>query len=480
MTATCAPGTDGSRPAAGCAAARSGTTRHRAPRAAGPGRSAACRRLPCRARRRARGRRGRRRSRLRAVYLFTAARPRPASRAARAAGPRHGRRCRSLAGLSFPAGRFEREMHDLYGIVPEDHPLPRRLVRHFHWPQGWYPMLVDAGEPPAFGEVDGPYPVPDRRRTRGVRDPGRPGARGHDRARALPVLRGRGDHPQPQGPALVRPPRHREAVRTAAPRPRASNWPSGSAVTPPSGTPWPSAWRSRTPSASRCLATRQLVRAVLLELERLYNHVADIGALCNDVGHSHPEHPRRADPGTAAAGQRRGHRAPAAARRDPPRRRRRAGAARPRRAGRRSARTSPRSSALALGHSVVRDRFTGTAVLTAEQAAGLGTLGYVARASGLRADARHDHPLPGVTVAARPRTAIPTATCWPGSSCGWRRQPLPFGIITELLARLDGQRGTASAGDLPAPGGPRSGVGHRRGLARHDRAPGRAGRRRGR
>src|SRR5207248_3718459 len=28
------------------------------------------------------------------------------------------------------------------------------------------------------------------------------------------------------------------------------------------------------------------VRAIILELERLYNHVADIGALCNDVGHS--------------------------------------------------------------------------------------------------------------------------------------------------------------------------------------------------
>src|SRR5206468_4938904 len=52
--------------------------------------------------------------------------------------------------------------------------------------------------------------------------------------------------------------------------------------------------------------------------------------------------------------------------------------------------------ALALDNSVVRDRFTGTAVLTAEQATDLGTLGYVARASGLAVDARHDHPfLPG-------------------------------------------------------------------------------------
>jgi Ni,Fe-hydrogenase III component G len=64
----------------------------------------------------------------------------------------------SLAHLPFPAGRFEREMHDLHGVVPLDHPLPRRLVRHFHWPKGWYPMHPDAGEPPAFGEQEGPCP----------------------------------------------------------------------------------------------------------------------------------------------------------------------------------------------------------------------------------------------------------------------------------------------------------------------------------
>jgi Ni,Fe-hydrogenase III large subunit len=48
--------------------------------------------------------------------------------------------------------------------------------------------------------------------------------------------------------------------------------------------------------------------------------------------------------------------------------------------------------AIALDHSVVHDRFAGTAVLTARQAADLGTLGYVARASGLDHDARRDHP----------------------------------------------------------------------------------------
>src|SRR5262249_31569352 len=115
--------------------------------------------------------------RLRAVYLFTAPRPDrgaqlpvPLGRG-HPAGPGPGREAfphvrraarrpavPSLAGQSFRAGRFEREMHDLYGVVPEGHPLPRRLVRHFHWPSGWHPMLAAAGDPPAFGDTDGPYP----------------------------------------------------------------------------------------------------------------------------------------------------------------------------------------------------------------------------------------------------------------------------------------------------------------------------------
>jgi Ni,Fe-hydrogenase III component G len=98
---------------------------------------------------------------LRAVYLFTraAAAAHPESRVELHIGlDPNAPHVPSLAGLSFPAGRFEREMRDLFGITPVDHPLPQRLVRHFHWPRGWHPMLSDAGEPPAFGDVDGPYP----------------------------------------------------------------------------------------------------------------------------------------------------------------------------------------------------------------------------------------------------------------------------------------------------------------------------------
>ena len=48
--------------------------------------------------------------------------------------------------------------------------------------------------------------------------------------------------------------------------------------------------------------------------------------------------------------------------------------------------------ALATSNTVVMDRFKGTAVLSAQDAAGIGTLGVVARASGLTLDARIAHP----------------------------------------------------------------------------------------
>jgi Ni,Fe-hydrogenase III component G len=93
----------------------------------------------------------------RVVYLFVAASP---DRRVELVLPidRTTPRIPSLAGLSFPAGRFEREIRDLFGIEATDHPLPRRLVLHQHWPDGWFPMRRDAGPPPTFGDTDEPYP----------------------------------------------------------------------------------------------------------------------------------------------------------------------------------------------------------------------------------------------------------------------------------------------------------------------------------
>jgi hypothetical protein len=90
------------------------------------------------------------------VYLFTAAAP--DRRTELQMHVPSGEPLLSLAALSFPAGRFEREIHDLYGIPVVGHPLPRRLVRHAHWPRGWYPMRAEAGPPPAFGDPEGAFP----------------------------------------------------------------------------------------------------------------------------------------------------------------------------------------------------------------------------------------------------------------------------------------------------------------------------------
>jgi len=63
----------------------------------------------------------------------------------------------SLAAICYPAGRFEREIRDLYGIPAQDHPLPHRLVRHAHWPTEYHPMRSGAGPMP---EVDAPASYP--------------------------------------------------------------------------------------------------------------------------------------------------------------------------------------------------------------------------------------------------------------------------------------------------------------------------------
>jgi Ni,Fe-hydrogenase III large subunit/Ni,Fe-hydrogenase III component G len=393
--------------------------------------------------------------RLRAVYLFTA--PGPDRRVELHVPLNRGRPAvPSLARLSFPAGRFEREMHDLYGVVPENHPLPRRLVRHFHWPRGWHPMLADAGDPPAFGGTDGPYPF------RAVEGPG---------VYEIPV--------GPVHAGMIGPGHFRFSV-------------AGETILNLKARLWfthrgiEKLFAGRAPQDAVALAARvsgdttvghtlafclavedalglavpgpqQRLRAMLLELERLYNHVADIGALCNDVGHgilnAHASRIRERllrvndavtghrllrdaihpggtvvralpDPGELAA----------------------IGA------------DIAEVVALALGHSVVRDRFTGTAVLPAPQAAGLGTLGYVARGSGLSTDARRDHPLPGIEF---PPIAYRQTGGDVLARFTARAQEIQPAVefITHAIRVLDGHLGAAPPARPPSPGGPCSGVG---------------------
>jgi Ni,Fe-hydrogenase III large subunit len=133
------------------------------------------------------------------------------------------------------------------------------------------------------------------------------------------------------------------------------------------------------------------IRATLLELERLHNHVADLGAIVNDVGfgivHAHAQRIRerllrhhehltghRLLRGGITVGGARLRAAPDLDLLDS------------------VAAEVAELVDISLDHGTVRDRLTGTAVLSQDSARQLDVLGYVARASGVDSDARRDHP----------------------------------------------------------------------------------------
>ena len=304
--------------------------------------------------------------------------------------PQHVREIPSLALLDYSVGRFEREMRDLYGIRPIGHPLRRRLVRHGHWPVGWYPMLREADPHPVFGddvgsfpflevEGDGVYEIPVGPVHAGLIEPGhfRFSVVGETilrmKARLWFVHRGVEKLMEGKDPAVGIELAERISGDTAV------------------GHSLALAMAVEEAAGIEVAEHDRLVRALLLELERLHNHIADIGALANDVGYglmqSHALRLREtllrlnADVtghrllrgGIQVGGSR------VATLPDPSV----IGSV---------VDTANEISAITTGNATVRDRFAGTSRLSTETARRLGVLGYVARASGIDADARRDHP----------------------------------------------------------------------------------------
>ena len=295
----------------------------------------------------------------------------------------------SLAYLSFPVSRFEREMADLYGIRPVGHPRPRRLVRHAHWPEDWHPMRTDAGPAPQFSPT-GRFP--------------------------FVTVEGTGVYEIPVGPVhagLIEPGHFRfSVVGETVLRLKVRLWFVHRGLEklfegrPATGAADLAERVSGDTSAAHALAhslavedalgvqlpdEAQRLRALLVELERLYNHAADLGALANDVGFSianaHAQRIREQllRVNAAVTGHRllRGaiypggvtlHRLPAPEQLQS------------------IATDLAEVAELTLGNTGVYDRFAGTSVLDCDDARAIGCLGYVARASGMRTDARTQHP----------------------------------------------------------------------------------------
>ncbi len=189
----------------------------------------------------------------------------------------------SLATRSFPASRFEREIHDLFGLTPTGHPEPRRLALHQFWPEGYHPLrrdvaarrdFVDAGQPFPFRRVEGAgiFEITVGPVHAGIIEPGhfRFSVEGEEivslETRLGFVHKGTEKLfetlPLARTAELAERVSGDESVAHALAYCQALERLAGVAVPPRA------AW----------------LRVALLELERLYNHVGDVGMIVNDTG----------------------------------------------------------------------------------------------------------------------------------------------------------------------------------------------------
>ena len=341
----------------------------------------------------------------------------------------------TLSDVSFPASRFEREMHDMFGVVPIGHPFLRPLVLHQHWPEGWRPLRRDAGAMPAthdavtsypFVEVEGSgvYEIPVGPVHAGLIEPG------HFRFSVV-------------GETILKMTArlwfvHRGVEKLFEGRDAYDALELAERISGDTAVGHTLAYAMAVEEAQGLVVSDEsvLLRGVLVELERLYNHVGDLGALCNDVGYGVANaraltiRERLLRLNEAVTGHRllRGSIRPGAT----------------------SVRRLPSPLVLAqvsgdveslvelaMANGVVLDRFDGTARLSAADARAIGTLGVVARASGLREDARLSHPfLPALE-------SLRVVTQTGGDVLARFTQRVEelrvsFAVITELLDRLEG------------------------------------------
>jgi Ni,Fe-hydrogenase III large subunit/Ni,Fe-hydrogenase III component G len=296
----------------------------------------------------------------------------------------------------YLASLFEREIHDLFGLTPLDHPDLRRLPLHQYWPEGYHPLLKDATPPEAF----------------------------HDEGQAFPFQEVQGDglYQITVGPVhagIIEPGHFRfsvdgEAIVNLESRlfflhkgieklfesvPAMDGIELAGRISGDSCVAHSLAYCMALERCAGVEVSRRAayLRVVFQELERLYNHVGDVGAICTDTGFAVANaHAMRLREELLRLNERlTGHRLLR-------------GAVLP--GGVTTMDFSNKHVAdalntvqrvrddfddivqMAMESALVLDRLHGTGVLTNRTARELQVSGIVARASGIDADARRDHP----------------------------------------------------------------------------------------
>lgn len=196
----------------------------------------------------------------------------------------------SITPVVHAAKWYEREIRDLFGLIPVGHPDMRRLVRHEHWPKGSHPLKKEFDWDQVLGRVqgeyafrkihgDGVFEIPVGPIHAGIIEPG------HFRFSVAgePILQLEVRHFW----------KHRGVEKLFEQQRLTEAVPLAERV---------SGDTSVGHGLAYCQAVETLLgvtvpprarylRSLFLELERLHNHIGDVGAICNDtayaVAHAH-------------------------------------------------------------------------------------------------------------------------------------------------------------------------------------------------
>jgi Ni,Fe-hydrogenase III large subunit/Ni,Fe-hydrogenase III component G len=189
----------------------------------------------------------------------------------------------SLATRWYLASRFEREIHDLFGLVPAGHPDLRRLPLHQFWPSDYRPLLKgttirrdfnDNGEPYPFRRVrgEGVYEITVGPVHAGIIEPGH--FRFSVEGETIINLESRMYFVHKGIEKLFESASLDQALKLAERISGDSSVAHGMAFC-----------QAIEALAGVTIPPRAAyLRVILLELERLYNHVGDVGAICTDTG----------------------------------------------------------------------------------------------------------------------------------------------------------------------------------------------------
>ena len=197
------------------------------------------------------------------------------------------RRFESITPKIQAANWYEREIRDMFGLIAQGHPDLRRLVRHGHWPKGVHPLqkdfpwntVVQRRQPPGsadghFIQGEGVFEVPVGPIHAGIIEPG------HFRFTVAgePIMHLDLQHFW----------KHRGVEKLFEQETLSGGVPLAERI---------SGDTTLGHSLAYCQAVESLLdvhvprrakyfRSLFLELERLHNHIGDVGGICNDTAYA--------------------------------------------------------------------------------------------------------------------------------------------------------------------------------------------------